>query len=138
MAISFVGAILSVKDHEAESEVSASQAISGAVIEDAVADQDGEQDELFCRCFDPADGDIEDQAEEESEVQRPLQDPGMPTRWEILDHNVTHMPSRPWWPHCVKGKGNDTPSLRLSGSFAENVLRWLRSDYCFLTENEFV
>ena len=34
-------------------------------------------------------------------------------------------------PPCVKGKGKDTPSLVLKGSFAEVCL-----DYYFLTENE--
>ena len=104
-----------MKNHEEESEGSASHAISWNLIEDAVADQDGEQEELFCRVCDPVDEDIEDGAEEEAEVQGPLRDPGMPTRREILEHNLTHMPPRPWRPHCDKGKAKDTPSLRLSG-----------------------
>ena len=50
-------------------------------------------------------------------MQRPLRDPGM-------------------CPHCLKGKGKDTPSLKLSGSFVENVLPRICLDYCFPTENE--
>ena len=94
-----------MEDHEAESDESARHAISGNVIEGVVTDQDGEQEELFCRVCDPVDEDIEDGAEEEAEVQRPLRDPGMPTRREVLEHNLTHMPPRPWCAHCVKGMG---------------------------------
>ena len=83
-----------MEDHEAESDESAGHAISGNVIEGVVTDQDGEQEELFCRVCDPVDGDIEDEDEEEAEVQRPLRDPGMPTRLEILELNLTHMPPR--------------------------------------------
>ena len=125
-----------MKDHEAESEASVSHAISGNAPEDAVTDQDGEQEELFCRVCDPVEENIEDEAGEESEVQRPLCDPGMPTRMAILEHDFTHMPSRPWCPHCVKGKGKDTPSLGLSGSFAEKIVPRIRLDYSLLTENE--
>ena len=69
-------------------------------------------------------------------MQRPLRDPGMPTRREVLEHNLTHMPPRPWCPHCVKGKGKDTPSLTLKGAFAESLVPRVRLDYCLLTENE--
>ena len=81
-----------MEDHEAESDKSARHAINGSVIEDIVSDQDGEQEELFCRVCDPVDEDIEDGAEEEAEVQRPLRDPVRPTRREVLEHNLTHMP----------------------------------------------
>ena len=76
--------IHSVEDHEAESDKSVRHAINGSVMEDIMTGQDGEQEELFCRVCDPVDEDIEDEAEEEAEVQRPLRDPGMPTRREVL------------------------------------------------------
>ena len=122
--------------HVAECDESARHAISGNINGDIGAGQDGEQEELFCRVCDPVDEDIEEGAEEEAEVQRPLRDPGMPTRREVLEHNLTHMPPRPWCPHCVKGKGKDTPSLTLKGTFAESLVPRVRLDYCFLTENE--
>ncbi len=65
-----------------------------------------------------------------------LRDPGMPTRREILEHNLTHMPPRPWCPHCIKRKGKDTPSLTLKGTFAESLVPRVRLDDCLLTENE--
>ena len=70
-------------------------AISGNTDGDIATDQDSEQEELFCRVCDPVDEDIEGEAEEEAEAQRPLRDPGMPTRREVLEHNLTHMPPRP-------------------------------------------
>ena len=51
-----------------------------------MTERDGEQEEMFCRVCDP----VDDEAEEESEAQRPLPNPGMPTRREILEHNLTH------------------------------------------------
>ena len=62
----------------------------------------------------------DEDAEEEAEAQRPLRDPGMPTKAEIAEHGITHMPPRPWCPHCVRGKGRDSPSLTVAGRFAEN------------------
>ena len=69
-------------------------------------------------------------------MQRPPRDPGMPTGREVLEHNLTHMPTRPWCPHCVKGNGKDTPSLRLKGAFAQSLVPRVRLDYCFLAEDE--
>ena len=79
---------------------SASNAISGEAIDNDVTERDNGQEEIYCRVCGPVDEDIEAEAEEESEIQRPLEDPGMPTRREILEHNLTHMPPRPWCPHC--------------------------------------
>ena len=125
-----------MKDHTVEDERSASNTISGEAIEDDVTERDSEQDEIFCRVCDPVDEDIEADDEEESEVQRPLKDPGMSTRREVPEHDLTHMPLRPWCPRCVKGKSKETPSLMLSGPVAENMMPRICLEYCFLTENE--
>ena len=131
-----MNSIVTVKDHKVEDERSASNAISGEAIDNDVTEQDSEQEEICCRVCDPVDEDIEAEAEEEWEIQWPLRDPGMPTRREVLEHNLTHLPPRPWCPHCLKGKGKDSPSLWLKGAFAENLVPRIRLDYCFLTENE--
>ena len=34
-----------------------------------------------------------------------LQEPKMPTRTEIEEHNLTHLPYRSWCRHCVRGRG---------------------------------
>ena len=46
------------------------QDIRGNVIKGVVTDQDGEQEELFCRVCDTFEKEIEDGAEEEMEVQK--------------------------------------------------------------------
>ena len=91
--------------------------------------------ELLCRVCDPIDEDLDEEAEDEAEAQRPFRDPGMPSKKEFLEHCLTHIPPRPWCPHCVKGKGKDIPSLRLTGQFAESLVPRIRLDYGFLTEN---
>ena len=58
-----------------------------------------EEMELICRVCDPLDEDLDDEAEEEAEPQRPFRDPGVPTKREIAEHNLTHIPPRPWCPH---------------------------------------
>ena len=102
---------MTVKDHKVEDERSASNAISGEAIDDNVTEGDGEQEKFFCRVCEPVDEDIDADAEEESEVQRPLRDPGMPTRREVLEHDLTHMPPRPWCSHSLKRKGRIHPAL---------------------------
>ena len=66
------------------------------------------------------DGDGDD-AEEEAERQRPIRDPGKPTKEMIDEHNISHIPFRPWCKACVGGK-------------AENLVPRVRLDYAFLTE----
>ena len=71
-------------------------------------------------------GEVEGEAEEEeeeAEAQRPLRDPGSPSKAEWDEHMLTHIPTRPWCPHCLRGKGKDSPSLRVTGNFAENLVR---------------
>ena len=121
-----VNSIVTVKGHKVEDEKSASNAISGGAIESDVTERDSEQEEICCRVCDPVDEDIEAEAEEGSEIQRPLRDPGMPTRREVLEHNLTHLSPRRWCPHCLNGKGKDSQSLWLKGAFAKNVVPRIR------------
>ena len=53
----------------------------------------------------------DDDKEEADEAEKPrvCVDPGRPSRKEIEEHEVTHMPFRSWWPHCVRGRGQATP-----------------------------
>ena len=86
---------MTVKDHKVEGEESVDSAISGEAIDASVTERDSEQEDIYCRVCDPVGEDIEAEAEEESEIQRPLRDHGMPTRREVLEHNLTHLPPRP-------------------------------------------
>ena len=38
--------------------------------------------------------------------------PNQPTREEVQEHNLTHMPYRIWCPICVQGKGRSTSHLQ--------------------------
>ena len=112
-------------DHEVEDEEKAIVPVSKEPEKEVEEEVGGECDH----------DDIDGEAEEEAEAQRPLRDPGTPTQQEYAEHCLTHIPPRPWCPHCLRGKGKDTPSLRLKGNFAENLVPRVRLDYAFLTEN---
>ena len=38
---------------------------------------------------------------------RNIGDPRLPSRKEVEDHYLTHVPYRNWCPHCVRGRGKD-------------------------------
>jgi hypothetical protein len=80
---------------------------------------------------------VDNTADEEEEAQQPLGfvDPGMPTAAQVAEHNLTHIPARPWCDHCMRGKGKDRHHRRLCGAYAESHVPRVRLDYCFLTEN---
>ena len=80
--------------------------------------------------------DADEEAEEEAERQRPLRDPGQPTQEMIDEHNLSHIPFRPWCAACIRGKAKDDPSRKLKGVWAESLVPRVRLDYAFLTECE--
>ena len=51
---------------------------------------------------------------ESAKIRRPIVSPvpDRPTDAEVREHNVTHSPSRPWCPHCVKGTASNDPHRR--------------------------
>ena len=84
-------------------------------------------------------------AEEEVEFQedgaetghrRPVrvQDPRMPTREEVLEHELTHLPYRSWCRHCVRGKGKVIDHRRQGQR--EVKIRELHCDYCFMGNSD--
>ena len=38
---------------------------------------------------------------------RNIGDPRLPSRKEVEEHYLTHVPYRNWCPHCVRGRGKD-------------------------------
>ena len=38
---------------------------------------------------------------------RKVTDPKLPNQMEVDAHQLTHVPYRNWWPHCVKGRGKE-------------------------------
>ena len=101
------------------------------VVEDAREDLNT----VDCSPLDVEDDELEHEAEEESDRPRGIRDPGRPSPAEVAEHDLTHIPARPWCKHCVRGKAKTRPSLRICGSYSENLAPRVRLDYCFLTEN---
>ena len=61
---------------------------------------------------------------------RKLQDPKLPSKKEVEDHNlVGHMPYRNWCTFCVMGRWKGTPHRKQS---REDGLPELHLDYCFV------
>ena len=52
-----------------------------------------------------------DRAEADEDVRRPkpVARPYTPTRTEVYEHEVTHLPYRNWCKHCVRGRGVSSP-----------------------------
>ena len=49
------------------------------------------------------------EAEEEMRRPKPAGRPYTPTRAEVYEHEVTHLPYRSWCKHCVHGRGVSSP-----------------------------
>ena len=66
---------------------------------------------------------------------RKLQDPKLPSKKEVEDHNLAgHMPYRSWCTFCVMGKGKAAPHYKQD---RDDGLPELHIDYCFMaTENK--
>ena len=76
-----------------------------------------------------------DDGEEEARAPRAVRDPGQPTQEEREEHDLTHIPYRPWCEHCVRGKAKRKPSLKIAGAYAAGCHARVRMDYAQLTEN---
>ena len=50
-----------------------------------------------------------DDEPEEARKPKTKPDPKLPSKQEIEEHNITHLPYRSWCPHCVAGRGLSTP-----------------------------
>ena len=78
-----------------------------------------------------------DDGEDQEEAQQPraVRDPGQPTQAMIDEHDLTHIPYRPWCDTCVRGKAKRKPSRTISGAYSESQCARVRIDYAYLTEN---
>ena len=62
---------------------------------------------------------------------RMLSSPSMPSRQEIQEHNVTHIPFRSWCPFCVAGKSKCAPHKR-GIDHSDDAVPLVAFDYCFM------
>ena len=77
----------------------------------------------------------EDEDEEEVEVDKPrvCVNPGKPSREDVEEREVTHIPFRRWCLQCVRGRGQASPHPKGKES-PESKLPTLALDYGFLGE----
>ena len=76
---------------------------------------------------------VEDDRAEVDELRKPhpAARPYTPTKAEVYEHEVTHLPYRTWCKHCVKGRGVSTPHRK--GKKEEKIGITISIDYCFMT-----
>jgi len=60
--------------------------------------------------------------------------PQGPRAKEIIDHNKTHLPFRPWCPICVQGRGKNWAHYKAKEEEEESRSPELCLDYCFLRD----
>ena len=60
---------------------------------------------------------------------KPLPAPTLPTPEEILEHNLTHIPYRPWCRYCVMSRRPNDPH---KSRFLKRTVPLLVGDYCFI------
>ena len=88
-----------------------------------------------CKEVNPLEESDADDANEEGENPRLLRDPGLPSRKDREEHDVTHIPYRSWCSHCVRGSGRDAQSRTIKGEMAHSDVPRVHLDYCFFTED---
>ena len=70
---------------------------------------------------------------------KPIPQPRRPTRSEIEQHELTHIPYRSWCVHCVRGAGRSDPHRGSKddkdAEDRENAISTWSMDYCFMTDN---
>ena len=63
-----------------------------------------------------------------------LPDPGAPSRQEVLEHEMTHIPLRTWCPHCVAARAKAMKHL-VAKYKDDHRLPILGLDYAFFEQN---
>ena len=68
----------------------------------------------------------------EVELLRQAKDPGQPTRQQVAEHRITHMPFRSWCRWCVMGRARGAQHRR---SDDESAIPIIGLDYFFITKD---
>ena len=68
--------------------------------------------------------------EEEGGRMRNIGDPRLPSKREVDNHYLTHVPYRNWCPHCVRGRGKDLDHWKSVQD--DRRIPEFSFDYCFL------
>ena len=57
-----------------------------------------------------------------------MQDPKLPSKEEVEEHNVTHLPYMSWYRHCVRGRGKELPHRK---TMEDPVMHEFHFDWAF-------
>ena len=81
---------------------------------------------------------VQDQEGDEGRAPKAARDPKQPTKVEVEEHNLTHVPFRTWCKFCIWGKACDRQHRRREDEGeAENSVVRIHLDYFYITkENE--
>ena len=78
----------------------------------------------------------EESVSEEALPPEVLRDPGAPTKRELEEHNITHLPFRSWCQHCVAGKAQDRPHKMNKSAQMDKQLPEVVFDYGFCSSGQ--
>ena len=73
----------------------------------------------------------DDHNADEAMKAKPLRSPMNPTKAEIEEHEITHLPYRSWCSHCVRGKAVDDQHRSQTKDTEEDAIPRISIDYCF-------
>ena len=76
----------------------------------------------------------EDDEEIETKKGKVMRDPGSPTKKEIDEHKITHLPFLAWCAACITGSAKDRPHRKYEG--VDMMVDTIVFDYGFLGTNE--
>ena len=74
----------------------------------------------------------------QGERARPLPQPRLPSRQEVQEHELTHIPYRSWCVHCVRGAGRSDAHRRRARQGEEQKAQHMTTwsiDYAFMIDN---
>ena len=66
-----------------------------------------EEECILCTGHAGREEDVRCEDEEEGAVPKKIANPRAPTKYEVEQHNLTHIPFRNWCPSCVRGKSTN-------------------------------
>ena len=120
------------RDHERDENGEANGKVRRREREQAPDEEDEAEEEKSAE--EESDQEVEGQesAEQDSgdiRVMKKMLDPCLPTREEVEQHRLTHLPYRSWCPHCVKGRGVEKSHFRTERD--QDAVGEMHLDYCF-------
>ena len=97
-------------------------------------DEKGDSESFMCSPCEP--GGEESKKDDEARKPRVPKRPTAPTKKEIEEHEVTHLPPRDWCQHCVAGHGISSQHRSIHESEEDKIGVTIGLDYCFMRETE--